>query len=105
MRIPDYITCLLRKLYVNQEAAVRTGYGKKNWFQTGKGVWQGCILSPCLFNFYLEYIMIQAELDESPAGIKTAGRNNNLRYADATTLMAESEEELKSHLMKVKELL
>ena len=103
MGIPDHLTCLLRNLYAGQKATVRTGHGTTDWFQTGKGVRQGCILSPCLFNFYAEYIMRNAELDEAKAGIKTAGRNvNNLRYADDTTLMAESEEELKSLWMKVK---
>uniref|UniRef100_A0AC11CYN2 Uncharacterized protein n=1 Tax=Ovis aries TaxID=9940 RepID=A0AC11CYN2_SHEEP len=104
MGIPDHLTCLLRNLYAGQEATVRTGHGTADWFQIGKGVYQGCILSPCLFHFYAEYIMRNAGLDELQAGIKIAGRNiNNLRYADDTTLMAESEEELKSHLMKVKE--
>ena len=104
MRIPDHLTCLLRNLYAGQEATIRTGYGTTNWLQIGKGKCQGCILSPCLFNFYAEYIMQNARLNEAQAGIKTAGRNiNNLRYADDTTLMAESEEELKSLLMKVKE--
>ena len=104
MGIPDHLTCLLRNLYAGQEATVRTGYGTTDWFQIGKGVHQGCILSPCLFNFYAEYTMRNAGLDESQAGIKIAGKNiNNLRYADDTTLMAESEEELKSLLMKVKE--
>ena len=102
--IPDHLTCLLRNLYAGQEATVRTGHGTTDWFQIGKGVCQGCILSPCLFNFYVEYIMRNAGLDEAQAGIKIAGRNiNNLRYADDTTLMAESEEELKNLLMKVKE--
>ena len=102
MGIPDYLTCLLRNLYAGQEATVRTGHGTTDWFQIGKGVCQGCILSP-LFNFYAEYIMRNAGLEEAQAGIKMAGRNiNNLRYADDTTLMAESEEELKSLLMKVK---
>ena len=97
-------TCLLRNLYAGQEATVRTGHGTTNWFQIEKGVHQGCILSPHLFNFYAEYIMRNAVLDEAQAGIKIAGRNiNNLRYADDTTLMAESEEDLKSLLMKVKE--
>ena len=101
--IPDHLTCLLRNLYAGQEATVRTGH-RTDWFQIGKGVYQGCILSPCLFNLYAEYIMRNAGLEEAQAGIKTAGRNiNNLRYADDTTLMAESEEELKSLLMKVKE--
>jgi len=100
--IPDHLTCLLRHLYTGQEATVRTG--TTDWFQIGKGVRQGCILSPCLFNFYAEYIMRNAGLEEAQAGIKIAGGNiNNLRYADDTTLMAESEEELKSLLMKVKE--
>ena len=104
MRIPDHLTCLLRNLYAGQEATVRTGNGTTDWFQIGKGVCQGCILSPCLFNLYAEYIMKNAGLDEAQAGIKIAGGNiNNLRYADDTTLMTESEEELKSLLMKVKE--
>ena len=104
MGIPDHLTCLLRNLYAGQEATVRTGYGTTDWFQIGKGVRQGCVLSPCLFNLYAEYIMRHAGLDEAQAGIKIARRNiNNLRYADDTTLMAESEEELKSLLMKVKE--
>ena len=104
MGIPDHLTCLLRNLYAGQEATVRTGHGTTNWFQIGKGVHQGCILSPCLFNLYAEYIMRSAGLEEAQAGIKIAGRNiNNLRYADDTTLMAESEEELKSLLMKMKE--
>ena len=104
MGIPDYLTCLLRNLYAGQEARIRTGHGTTDWFQIGKGVCQGCILSPCLFNLYAEYIMRNAGLEEAQAGIKIAGRNiNNLRYADDTTLMAESEEELKSLLMKVKE--
>ena len=90
--IPDRQTCLLRNLYAGQEATVRTGHGKTDWFQIGKGVRQGCILSPCLFNFYAEYIMRLAGLEEAQAGIKIAGRNINLRYADDTTLMAESEE-------------
>ena len=102
--IPDYLTCLLRNLYAGQEATVRTGHGTTNWFQIGKGVCQGCILSPCLFNCYAEHIMRNAGLEEAQAGIKIVGRNtNNLRYADDTTLMEESEEELKSFLMKVKE--
>ena len=102
--IPDHLTCLLRNLYAGQEATVRTGHGTRDWFQIGKGVRQGYILSPCLFNFYAEYIMRNAGLDEAQAGIKIAGRNiNNLRYADDTTLMAKSEEELKRLLMKVKE--
>ena len=104
MGIPDHMTCLLRNLYAGQEATVRTRHGTINWFQTGKGVRQGCILSPCLFNLYAEYIMRNAGLDEAQAGIKIAGKNiNNHRYADDTTLMAESEEELKSLLKKVKE--
>ena len=104
MGIPDHLTCLLRNLYTSQEATVRTGHGTTYWFQIGKGVRQGCILSPCLFNLYAEYIMRNTGLEESQAGIKIAGRNiNNLRYADDTILMAESEEELKSLLMKVKE--
>ena len=103
MGIPDHLICLLRNLYAGQEATVRTGHGA-DWFQTGKGVCQGCILSPCLFNLYAEYIMQNARMGEAQAGIKTAGKNiNNLRYADTTTLMAESEQELKSLLMKVKE--
>ena len=93
---PDHLTCLLRNLYAGQEATVRTGHGTTDWFQTGKGVHQGCILSPCLFNLYAEYIMRNTGLEEAQAGIKIAGRNiNNLRYVDDTTLMAESEEELK----------
>ena len=101
MGIPDHLTCLLRHLYAGQEATVRTGHGTTDWFQIGKGVCQGCILSPCLFNLYAEYIVRNAGLEETEAGIKIAGRNiNNLRYADDTTLMAESEEELKSLLMK-----
>ena len=104
MGIPDHLTCLLRNLYAGQEATVRTGHGTTDWFQTGKEVRQGCILLPCLFNSYAEYIMRNAGLEETQAGIKIAGRNiNNLRHADDTTLMAESEEELKSLLMKVKE--
>ena len=103
MGIPDHLTCLLRNLYAGQEATVRTGHGTTDWFQIGKGVRQGCILSPCLFNFSEEYIMSNAGLEEAEAGIKIAGRGiNNLRYADDTTLMAESEKELKSLLMKVK---
>ena len=103
MGIPDHLTCLLRKLYAGQEATVRTGRGTIDWFQIGKGVRQGCILSPCLFNLYAEYIMRNAGLEEAQAEIKIARRNiNNLRYADDTTLTAESEE-LKSLLMKVKE--
>ena len=105
MGIPDHLTCLLRNLYAGQEATVRTGHGTADWFQIGKGVRQGCILSPCLFNLYVEYIMRNIELDEAQTGIKITRRNvNNLRYADDTTLMAESEEELKSLLMKVKEV-
>ena len=97
MEIPDHLTCLLRNLYAGQEATVRTGHGTKDWFQIGKGVCQGCILSPCLFNFHAEYIMRNAGLEEAQAGIKIARRNiNNLRYADDTTLMAESGEEVKS---------
>ena len=104
MGLPDHLICLLRNLYAGQEATVRTGHGTTDWFQIRKGACQGCILSPCLFNFYAEYIMRNAGLEETQAGIKTAGRNsNNLRYADDTTLMAESEEELKNLLMKVKE--
>ncbi|KAB0340181.1 hypothetical protein FD754_023346 [Muntiacus muntjak] len=104
MGIPDHLTCFLRNLYAGQEATVRTGHGTTDWLQIGKGVHQGCILSPCLFTLYVEYIMRNAGLEEAQAGIKIAGRNiNNLRYADATTVMAESEEELKSLLMKVKE--
>ena len=103
MGIPDQLTCLLRNLYAGQEATVRTGHGTTDWFQIGKGVCQGCILSPCLFNFYAEYIMRNVGLEETQAGIKIAGRNiNNLIYADDTTFMAESKEELKSLLMKVK---
>ena len=103
MGIPDHLTYLLRNLYAGQEAAVRTGHGTTDWFQIGKGVCQGCILSPCLFNFYAGYIMRNTGLEEAEAGIKLAGRNiNNLRYADDTTLMAENEEKLKSLLMKVK---
>ena len=102
MEIPDYLTCLLRNLYAGQEAPAGTGHGKADWFQIRKRVRQGCILSPCLFNLYAEYIMRNAGLDEAQAEIKIAGRNiNNLRYADDTTLTAESEEELKSLLMKV----
>ena len=104
MGIPDHLTCLLRNLYAGQEATVRTGHGTKDWFQIRKRVCQGLILSPCLFNLYAEYIMRNAGLKESQAGIKIAGRNiNNLRHADDITLMAESEKELKSLLMKVKE--
>ena len=103
MRIPDHLTCLLRNLYAGQEATVRTGHGTTDWFQIRKGIHKGCILSPCLFNLYTEYIMRNAGLGEAQAGIKIAGRNiNHLRYADDTTLMRESEE-LKSLLMKVKE--
>ena len=104
MGIPDHLTCFLRNLYAGQEATVRTGHRTTDWFQIGKGVCQGCILSPCLFNLYAEYIMRNAKLEKTQAGIKIAGRNiNNLRYVDDTTLMAESEEELKLLLMKVKE--
>ena len=104
MGMPDHLTCLLGNLYAGQEATVRNGHGTTDWFQLGKGVYQGCILSPCLFNFYARYIMRNAGLEETQAGIKIAGRNlNNLRYADDTALMAESGEELKSLLMKVKE--
>ena len=104
MGITDHLNCLLRNLYAGQEAAVRTRHGTTHWFQIRKGVCQGCILSPCLFNLYAEYIMRNARLDEAQAGIKIAGRNiNNLRYTDDTTIMAESEEELKSLLMKVKD--
>ena len=104
MGIPDHLTCLLKNLYEDQEATVRTGQGKTDLFQIGKGVCQGCILSPCLFNLYAEYIMRNAGLHEAQAGIKTARRNiNNLRYADDITRISESEEELKSLLMKVKE--
>ena len=103
MGIPDQLTCLLRNLYAGHEATVRTGHGTIDWFHREKGVCQGCILSPCLFNLYAEYIMRNTGLEEAQVGIKIAGRNiNNLRYADDTTLMAESEEELKSLLMKVK---
>ena len=103
MGIRDHLTCLLRNLYAGQEATLRTGHGATDWFQIGKGVHQGCILSPLLFNLYAEYIMRNAGLEEAQAGIKIAGRNiNNLRYVDDTTLMAESKE-LKSLLMKVKE--
>ena len=102
MGIPDHLTCLLRNLYAGEEATVRTRHGT-DWFQIGKGVHQGCILSPCVFNLYTEYIMRNTRLEEAQAGIKIAGRNiNNLRYVDDTTLMAESEEELKSLLMKAK---
>ena len=103
MGISDHLTCLLRNLYAGQEATVRIGHGTRDWFQIGKGVHQGCILSPCLFNLYAEYIMRNTGLEEAQAGIQTAGRIiNNLRYADDTTLMAESEERIKS-LLKVKE--
>ena len=103
MGIPDHLTCLLRNLYAGQEATVRAGHGTTDWFQRGKGVCQGCILSPCLFNLYAECIMRNAGLEEEQAGIKFAERNiTNFRYADGTTLMAESEEELKIFLMKVK---
>ena len=104
MEISDHLTCLMKNLYAGQEATFRTKHGTKDWFQIGKGVGQGCILSPCLFNFYAEYIMWNAGLDEAQAGIQIAKRNTNyLRYADDTTLMAESEEEVKSLLMNVKE--
>ena len=104
MGLPDHLTCLLKNLYAGQEATVRTGHGITDWFQIGKGVRQGCILSPCLFNSYTEYITRNAGLEEAQAGIKIAGRIiNNLRYADDTILMTEGEEELKSLLMKVKE--
>ncbi|KAF7249402.1 Retrovirus-related Pol polyprotein from type-2 retrotransposable element R2DM [Varanus komodoensis] len=104
MGVPDHLICLLRNLYAGQEATVRSGHGTTDWFKIEKGVRQGCILSPCLFNLYAEHIMRKVGLDESPVGIKIAGRNiNNLRYADDTTLMAESEEELKSLLMRMKE--
>ena len=104
MGIQDHLTCLLKNLYAGQEATVRTRHGTIDWFQIGKGVHQGCILSPCLFTLHAEYIIWNARLDEAQAGIKISGRNiNNLRYADDTTLMAETEEELKSLLMKVKE--
>ena len=103
MGIPDHLTCLLRNLYAGQEATVRTGHGTTDWFQIGKGECQGCILSPCLFNLYAEYIMRNTGLEEAQAGIKIARNINHLRYADDTTLMAESKEELKSLLMKVKE--
>ena len=104
MGIPDHLTCLMRKLYAGQETSVRIGHGTKDWFKIGKGVWQGCILSPCLFNFYTEYIMQNARLGESQAGIKITRRNiNSLRYAKDTTQMEEIEEELKSFLMSVKE--
>ena len=104
MGIPDHLICLLRNLYAGQEATVRTGHGTTDWFQIGKGLHQGCIFSPCLFNLYVEYIMRNAGLNEAKAGIKIPGRNiNSLRYADDTTLIAESEQELKSLLTKVKE--
>ena len=103
MGIPDHLTCLFRNPYAGQEATVRTRHGTTDWFQIRKGVRQACTLSPCLFNLYAEYIMRNAGLEEAQAGIKSAGRNTNNRYADDTTLMAESEEELKSLLMKVKE--
>ena len=103
MGLPDHLTCLLRNLYARRDATVRTGHGTTDWVQIGKGVCQGCILSPCLLNLYAEYIMRNTGLDEAQAGIKIAGRNiNNLRYVNDTTLLAESEEGLKSHLMKVK---
>ena len=103
MGIPEHLTCLLRNLYAGQEATVRTGHGITDWFQIGKGVRPGCILSPCLFNLYAEYIVRNAGLEEAQAGIKIARRNiNNLRYADDTTLMAEREKEFKNLLMKVK---
>ena len=104
MGIPDHLTCLLRNLYAGQEATVRTGHGTRDWFQIGKGVHQGCILSPSLFHLYAEYMIQNTRLDEAQAGMKIAGGNiNNLRYADDTTIMAESEEELKKLLMKIKE--
>ena len=104
MEIPDHLICLLRNLYAGQEATVRTGHGTTDWFQIGKGIYQGCILSPCLFNFCAEYIMRNAGLDEAQAGIKIAGRNiNNFRYVDDITLMAESKVELKNLLMRVKD--
>ena len=103
MGIPDHLTCLLRNLYAGQEAIAKTGHGTMDWFKIGKGVYQGCIVSPCLFNLYAEYIMRTVRLDESQGGIKIVGKNiNNLRYADDTALKAESEEELKSLLMRVK---
>ena len=103
MGIPDHLTCLLRNLYAGQEATVRAGHGTTDWFQIGKGVCQGYILSPCLFNLYAEYIMRNAGVEEAQAGIKISGRNsNNLTYADDITIMAESKEELKNLLMKVK---
>ena len=105
MGIPEHLTCLLRNLYAGQEATVRTGHGKTNWFQIRKGIHQGCVLSPCLFNFYAEYVIRNAGLEEAQAAMKIAGRNiKSLRYADDTTLMAEREEELKSFLMRVKKL-
>ena len=104
VEIPDHLTCLLRNLHADQEATVRTGHGTTDWSQIGKGVRQGCVLSPCLFNLYAEYMMRNVRLNEAQAGIKIAGRNtNSLRYADDTTLMAESKEKLKSLLMKVKD--
>ena len=104
MRIADHLTCLLRNLYAGQEVTVRTGHGTTDWFQIGKGVRQGCILSPCLFNLYAEHIMKNARLDEAQGGIKNAGKSiTNLRYADGTTFIAEGKEKLKSPLMKVKE--
>src|SRR5574341_1291426 len=104
MGIPDHLTCLLRNLYAGQEATVRTGHGRTDWFQIGKGVHEGCILSPCLFNLYAEYIMRNTGMEEAQAGIKISGRNiNNLRYEDDITLMVESEEELKNLFMKLKE--
>ena len=104
MGIPEHLTCLLRNLYAGQEVTVRTGHGTTDWFQIGKGVCQGCIVSPCLFNIYAEYIMRNVGLEEAQAGIKITGKNiNNLKYANDTTLMAESKEELKSLLVKVKE--
>ena len=104
MGIPDHLTCLLRNLHAGQEGTVRTGHGTMDWFKIGKGIYQGCMLSPCLFNFFAEYIMRNATLNETQAGVKIAGRSSNsLRYEDDTTLMAESKEELKSLLMKVKE--
>ena len=104
MRIPDHLSCLLRNLYAGQEATITTRHGTKDWFQIGKGVRQGCILSPCLFKLYVEYIMGNARLNESQAGIKIAVRDiNNLRYADDTTLLEEREEELKSFFLRVKE--
>ena len=103
MGIPDHLICLLRNLYAGQEVTVSTGHGTTDWFQIGTGICQGCILSPCLFNLYTQYIMRNAEMDEAQAGIKIARRNINLRYADDTTLMEKIGEELKSLLMKVKE--